>query len=223
MKINILSLFPDYFKSPLQTSILARAQQQEQIEIKLIDIRQFAQDKHQITDLPPYGGGPGMVMLVEPIDRALQSLGVKPGTSQEKIVLTSARGDDFNQQTAQKWSRLNQLTIVCGHYEGVDQRVADNLVDAVVRIGDYVLTGGEPAALVMADAVTRLLPGVLGNADSLSEESHNKRGEISYPQYSRPEKYRGWSVPPVLLSGHHQQIDQWRQSQIKQVKEKSER
>lgn len=217
MKINILTLFPEFFKKPLQSSILGKAQEEDLIKINLVDIRNFATDKHQITDLPPYGGGAGMVMKVEPIDLALQSLGVKKAQKDSLIVLTSAKGELFNQQTAQTFSNLKQLTIICGHYEGVDERVAKYLVDLEVRVGDFVLTGGEPAALIMIDAVGRLLPGVLGNELSLEGESHSQKGEGAYPQYTRPENYKGWEVPAVLLSGDHQKIADWRQKQRKKI------
>lgn len=210
MKINILTLFPEFFTSPLNSSIIKLAQEKKKVEFEVVDIRDFAQDKHQTTDLPPYGGGPGMVMKIEPIDLALQSLGVKPGQKQSLIVLTSAKGKLFSQSQAQTWSELKQLTIICGHYEGVDERAALHLVDQEVRIGSYVLTGGEPAALVMSDAVTRLIPGVVGNTDSLDSESHSKPGFKAHPQYTRPENYRGWQVPEVLLSGDHGRIQQWR-------------
>ncbi len=211
MKINILTLFPDFFHSALKSSILNRAQEKGQVSIELINIRDYAHGKHQVTDLPPYGGGAGMVMKVEPIDRALQSLGVEKGQPNSLIILTSAKGGKFQQNTAQAWSQLDQLTIICGHYEGVDERVSQHLIDQRVRIGDFVLTGGEPAALVMVDAVTRLIPGVLGNQASLKDESHSEQKIASYPQYTRPEEYKGWQVPPVLLSGNHQKIAEWRQ------------
>ncbi|MEA2056177.1 MAG: tRNA (guanosine(37)-N1)-methyltransferase TrmD [Patescibacteria group bacterium] len=217
MKINVLTLFPDFFKTPLHSSMLSKAQEERIIEINVVDIRQFVTDKHQVTDLPPYGGGAGMVMKVEPIDRALESLKVEKGQKDSLIVLTSAKGKLFKQQTAQNFSQLKQLTVVCGHYEGVDERVAQYLVDAEIRVGNFVLTGGEPAALVMVDAVGRLVPGVLGNELSLEGESHSKKGEGAYPQYTRPENYRDWLVPPVLLSGNHQKIAEWRQEQRKKL------
>ena len=167
--------------------------------------------------MPPYGGGAGMVMKVEPIDLALQSLGVEKGQQDSWIVLTSAKGQKFTQQKAREWQKLKSLTIVCGHYEGVDQRVVDHLVDAEIRIGDYVLTGGEPAALAMLDAVTRLVPGVVGNDESLEQESHDQPGFLAHPQYTRPEKYKDWQVPEVLLSGNHEKIAEWREKQARTV------
>jgi tRNA (guanine37-N1)-methyltransferase len=222
MTINILTLFPDFFTSPLASSILGRAQEQNQVEFNLVDIRDFTTDKHRVTDQPPYGGGPGMVMKVEPIDRALADLTdqgdhfeLAQKDPRHRIILTSAKGKQFNQQLAQNYSQLNELTVICGHYEGVDERVAQHLVDEEVRIGDYVLTGGEPAALVMADAVTRLIPNVLGNAQSNVDESHSKPGQLAYPQYTRPREYRDWQVPTILLSGDHQKIEAWRQEHQK--------
>ncbi len=212
MKINILTLFPNFFASPLQESILKRAQDNDKVEFQIVNIRDFAQDKHHTTDLPPYGGGAGMVMKVEPIDLALQSLGVEKGQQDSLIVLTSAKGQVFTQQKSREWQKLKFLTIVCGHYEGVDQRVADHLVDTEIRIGDYVLTGGEPAALVMLDAVTRLVPGVVGNDESLEQESHDQPGFLAHPQYTRPKKYKDWQVPEVLLSGNHEKIKAWRKN-----------
>ncbi len=213
MKITILTIFPEFFVSPLGESILKRARENGLVEFKIVNIRDFAQDKHKMTDDRPFGGGPGMVMKVEPIALALESLGVAKGQAGSKIVLTSAKGSLFTQQTAQDYSNLEHLVIICGHYEGVDERVAQNLIDEEVRIGDYVLTGGEPAAVVMTDAITRLIPGVLGNDESNLNESHSVPGQMGHPQYTRPEEFRGWKVPEVLLGGHHAEIEKWRTDQ----------
>lgn len=210
MKINILTIFPDFFKTPLETSILKRALAKEVIEFKILNLRDFTSDKHQTTDQRPFGGGPGMVMMVEPIDRALQSLGLSKGQKNKKILLTSAKGNLFTQEKARDFSSLDELTLICGHYEGVDERVALHLVDAEIRIGDYVLTGGETASLVIADAVTRLIPGVLGNELSNQDESHSQLGKMAHPQFTKPVEYKGWNVPEVLLSGNHQKIKDWR-------------
>lgn len=215
MTIDILTLFPEYFDSLLQTSILGKALSSQKIKIFVHTLREFGVGKHKLTDDRPYGGGPGMVMMIEPIDRALEHLGYKKDTPQEKIILTSAKGKLFTQETARKWQQLNRLAIICGHYEGVDERVAQHLVDEEVRIGDYVLTGGEPAAAVMIDTVSRLQPGVLGNNESTIGESHDVPGELGHSQYSRPAEYKGWSVPAVLQSGDHQQIAQFRLDQRK--------
>jgi tRNA (guanine37-N1)-methyltransferase len=211
MRIFILTLFPEFFETPLQASILKRAQENNAVEFTIVNIRDFATDKHKTTDDRPYGGGAGMVMKVEPIDLALQSIGQPNG--QRKTLLTSAKGRLFTQQLAQEYAHHDELVIICGHYEGVDERVADHLIDEEVRIGDYVLTGGEPAAVVMSDAVTRLLPGVLGNEESLEDESHSIPGQLAHPQYTRPENYQGWDVPKVLLQGNHKEIDEWRRQQ----------
>ncbi len=215
MQINILTLFPEFFSAPLRESILKRAQSTGKVSYRVINLRDFTTDRHQTADDRPFGGGPGMVMMIEPIDKALQSLGEEKGTPNHQIILTSAKGQRFVQKTAQDWSVLDSLTIICGHYEGVDERVAEHLVDAEVRVGDFVLTGGEPAALVMTDAVTRLIPGVLGNALSTVDESHTIEQQAGIPQYTRPENYKGWQVPPVVMSGHHAQINSWRSEQKK--------
>lgn len=234
MKINILTLFPDFFSYPFAESMIKRAVQAEKVEINIINIRDFATDKHSTTDDRPFGGGPGMVMKVEPIAKALEALekGVIPDLDREsnqvnfsqkamdsglrrndnsRIILTSAKGNIFDQQKAINYSQLDELTIICGHYEGVDERVAEHLIDEEVRIGDYVLTGGEPAAVVIADAVTRLLPGVLGNENSNQGESHANPGQMGYPQYTRPENYNDWKVPSILLSGDDKKINAWRE------------
>ena len=212
MKINILTIFPEYFEKTLNSSILGRASKNKLIEYQVLNLRDFTTDKHKTTDQRPFGGGPGMVMMIEPIDKALESLGVKKGQKNKLIILTSAKGDLFKQGKAKDWSQLEELTIICGHYEGVDERVAENLVDLEIRIGDYVLTGGEAAALVMADAVTRLIPTVLGNEASNQDESHSIPGKMGHPQYTKPVDYNGWQVPEVLRSGNHKLIENWRNS-----------
>ena len=229
MKVNILTIFPEYFSSPFSTSIIKRAVEASVVEIEIVDIRKFAVDKHKLTDDRPFGGGPGMVMKIEPIDLALESLGLKKQsansgnanpetanskTTNSKIILTSAKGKLFNQNIAKDYSKLDELTIICGHYEGVDERVAENLVDEEIRIGDYVLTGGEAATLVISDAVVRLLPKVLGNEESNKNESHSIPGKLGFPQYTRPQNYKGLEVPEVLLTGDHQKVAEWRENKI---------
>lgn len=214
MLINILTLFPEYFSSCLQTSILKRALASGVVQYNVVNIRQFATDKHKVTDDRPFGGGAGMVLKIEPIDRALKH--VRSSISSEfrhKVYLLSAKGVLFNQDAARAYARLDAVTLICGHYEGVDERVAKHLVDGEIRIGNYVLTGGEPAAAVVMDSVVRLLPGVLGNAESIVGESHELPGQMGYPQYTRPAEYNGWSVPTVLLDGNHERIAQWRDEQ----------
>lgn len=217
MKITILTLFPEYFDSVVTASIIKKAQEKNLVEFNIVNIRDYAQDKHKITDDRPFGGGPGMVMKVEPIDLALQDLGFKKGTQKSKVVLTSAKGKLFDQNVAREYVQLEDLVLICGHYEGVDERVAQNLIDAEIRIGDYVLTGGEPAATVILDAVTRLIPGVLGNEQSSVGESHENPGELGHPVYTRPEEYNSWKVPEVLLSGDHQKISEWRKNKKTKV------
>lgn len=212
MKINILTIFPDFFVNPLETSILKRAVDKNLLEFNILNLRDFAEGKHQTTDQRPFGGGPGMVMMIEPIDKALDFLKVKKGDQNKKIILTSAKGSMFTQETARNFSHLDELTIICGHYEGVDERVALHLIDEEVRIGDYVLTGGEAAALVMSDSVSRLIPGVLGNEESNQNESHSQPGKLAHPQFTKPVDYKGMLVPEVLLSGHHEKIAAWRNS-----------
>jgi tRNA (guanine37-N1)-methyltransferase len=213
MTIDIITLFPEYFQGPLHTSILGKAIAQQKITVNVHALREFGVGKHQLTDDRPFGGGPGMVMLVEPIDQQLQSLGYRKSTPGECIALTSAKGAPFTQPLAQEWSELERLCLICGHYEGVDERVAQHLIDKEIRIGEYVLTGGEPAVAVMTDAVARLLPSVLGNSESLVGESHHAPGVLGYPQYSRPAEYKGWNVPEVLLSGNHEEIAAYREHQ----------
>lgn len=215
MNITIVTLFPEYFESILATSMLKRAQEKGLVHCSVVNIRNFAQDKHKLTDDRPFGGGPGMVLKVEPIDLALQSIGAQKGKINSKIVLTSAKGRVFDQTTVREYAELSDLVLICGHYEGVDERVADNLIDEEVRIGNYVLTGGEPAVAVIVDAVTRLIPGVLGNEESNQDESHSVPGKLGYPTYTRPEEYNSWKVPEILLSGDHKKIAEWRKNQEK--------
>ena len=216
LKINILSLFPEFFSIPLQTSILKKAQLLNFIQFNIVNVRDFAQDKHQITDEPPYGGGAGMIMKIEPIDLALKSLKVKKGQKNKLIILTSAKGEQFDQSMATSFSKLTEITIICGHYQDVDARVSQFLIDKEVSIGEFILTGGETASLVMVDAITRLIPGVLGNPESLVNESHSNAILSSYPQYTRPENYQGWKVPEILMSGDHEKIKVWREKNTKQ-------
>lgn len=219
MHIDVITTLPAMFTGPLSESILKRAVDRNIMEIKIHDLRQWTTDKHRTTDDYPYGGGPGMIMIVEPIDVALKALGAKKNTPKQKIVLTSAKGTLFTQQIAQSWSKeLDRIVFICGHYEGIDERVALNLVDEEMRIGNYVLTGGELASMVMTDAVVRLLPGVLGDDESSTNESHKTPGYFEYPQFTRPEHYKGWEVPKVLLGGNHKAIEDWRKNTALTVK-----
>jgi len=210
MIFDVLSLFPGMFESPLGESIVGKAIDRGLIEVRLHNIRDQAFDKHQMTDDRPFGGGEGMVMKPEPIIRAVDRL--KASGPQPWVILLSPQGRLFNQAVACKLSRLPRLILICGRYEGVDERVAQSVVDEEISIGDYILTGGELPAMVLIDAVGRLIPGVLGNAASVEAETFAAT-TLEYPQYTRPQEYRGRRVPPVLLSGHHQAISDWRRGQ----------
>lgn len=185
--------------------MLKRAQEKNLATLEAVDLRQWATGKHRTTDDAPYGGGPGMVMKIEPIHRALTDL----RTEQARVVLMTPQGRPFSQSIAESYAKVEHLIIVCGHYEGVDQRVADHLIDDEISIGDYVLTNGALAAMVVSDAIVRLIPGVLGDAGSAVAESFST-GLLDYPHYTRPENYNGWTVPPELLSGNHSAIAKWR-------------
>ena len=209
MKIDILTIFPDMFAGPFAESILRRAQDKKLVKIKIHNLRRWAKDRHKTVDDRPFGGGPGMVMRVDIIDKALTALG-----SGHKILLTP-QGKTFNQQAVASLSRKKHLILVAGHYEGFDERVR-NLVDEEISIGDYILTGGELAAMVVVDAVVRLIPGVVGEKESVKEESFSRAlGGLEYPHYTRPAYYKGKKVPEVLLSGDHTAISKWRAEQAK--------
>lgn len=207
MRFDILSIFPEMFESFFGCSLLKKAQDRGLIRIEAHDIRAGATDRHRMTDDYPYGGGAGMVMKVEPIARVLESIGARPGECLR--VLLTPQGETFSQAIAGELARAGRVVLICGHYEGVDERVRENLVDRELSIGDYILTGGEAAAMVIVDAVARLVPGVLGNEESARHESF-AGGLLESPQYTRPEEFRGWKVPEVLLSGHHREIEAWR-------------
>jgi len=207
IRFDILTVFPEMFASPFQFSLLKKAQERGLIEIGLHNIRDHALDKHRMTDDTPYGGGCGMVMKVEPIDRALSS--VKRVDERSVVVLLTPQGERFNQPMAEELAAFSQIILICGHYEGVDERVRQHLSDREISIGDYVLTGGELSAMVVVDAVCRLIPGVLGNSESTTSESFTM-GLLEYPQYTRPSEYKEWKVPDVLISGHHREIELWR-------------
>ena len=202
MKINVLTLFPDMF-TPLTTSMLGRGLDDGKWQLNLVNFRDFTSDVHHHVDDSPYGGGAGMVLQIMPIKKALDSL-----KNKGKVIITAPQGKTFNQKMAQDWSQAENLTFICGHYEGFDQRVYD-LADEIVSIGDYVLTGGELPTMSMIDATVRLIPGILGNDASPVEESF-AHGLLEYPQYTRPEDFEGKKVPQVLTSGNHQKIDEWR-------------
>ncbi len=206
MRISIITLFPDYYRSPLEVSLIGRAIESGILDISLIDLRTYGKGRHRQVDDSPFGGGPGMVMMIEPLARALEPL------EDAHRVLFTPSGRRLDQATMERWSRLPHLALVCGRYEGVDQRVADHLIDEEVSLGDFILAGGDVAALAVVEGVARLLPGVLGNADSAVFESF-RDGLLEEPQYTRPAEFRGWRVPDVLLSGDHGRIERWRQEQ----------
>lgn len=210
MKIDILTLFPDMFEGPFNESILRRAQDKLLVEIKIHDLRKWGLDDRRTVDDRPYGGGPGMILRIDVIDAAISDLRSKIKDHKSKIILLDATGEKFTQQNAVQLSKLEHLIIIAGHYEGVDHRVHEHLVDEVISIGDYVLTGGELPAMVITDTIVRLLPGVI-KPESLTEESFSPlKIKTEYPQYTRPEEYKGWKVPKVLLSGNHKEIKKWR-------------
>lgn len=224
MKFHLLSIFPSILDSYTDESILKRAQAKKIIAIKTHDLRDWTTDRHRTVDDTPYGGGAGMLMKIEPLYKALQDLKkssrrVRP--AKRKVILLSASGRKWTQALAQKYSKLDELVLVCGRYEGVDARI-ENFIDEEISIGDYVLTGGELPALVLIDSITRLLPGALGNKASIIEESHSEAGISEYPQYTRPEIFAGgrkkYAVPEILLSGDHQKIAAWRKKQQKKIK-----
>ena len=212
MKIDIVTLFPEFFDSPLRISLLGRAIDNGVLDVNTHDLRRWGLGPHRSVDDTPYGGGAGMVMRPEPLFEAVDSLR-EPASH---VVLLSPRGNSLNQKRAQELAMLEHLVLLCGRYEGVDERVAQYAADEELSIGDYVLAGGEVAALVVIEAVSRLVPGVLGNLQSLQSESH-ERGLLEYPQYTRPSDYRGHAVPEVLLSGHHGAIETWRAEQSEQL------
>ena len=212
MRIDILCLFPEMFVSPFSHSIVKRAEGRGLVEVVTHNIRDFTHDRHATVDDYPYGGGAGMVLKPEPVFEAVEHVQHLTGTVKSPVVLLSPRGRLFTQGIAAEMSAHSHLILICGHYEGVDERVSEYLATDEVSVGDYVLTGGELAAMVVVDAMVRLLPGVLGSDESAADESH-AGGLLEYPHYTRPEQYRGWAVPPVLLSGHHAEIAAWRRQQ----------
>lgn len=210
MKVDILTLFPEMFKGPFDESILRRAQDNSLVEINIHDLRKWGLDDRRTVDDRPYGGGVGMVMRVDVVDAALRSLVTKHQSLNTKIILLDATGETYTQEKARELAKVEHLILIAGHYEGVDHRIHEHLVDEVISIGDYVLTGGEIPAMVIVDSVVRLIPGAVGKEESIKDESHSTPGYLEYPQYTRPEEYRGWKVPKVLLSGNHKQIEDWR-------------
>ena len=220
MKIDILTLFPEICRAPLNESMMKRAQENKIVDLHIHNLRDWTTDKHHIVDDAPFGGGQGMVMKPEPIFAAVEELQKSAISNQKsKIILMSPGGRRLDQKLATELSKESHLTVVCGHYEGVDHRVIEQIVDLEVSIGDYVLTNGAIAAVVLVDAVVRLLPGVLGHEQSAHDDSFSA-GLLEAPQYTRPAEFRGWKIPEVLLSGNHAEIAKWRKEQaLKRTKQ----
>jgi tRNA (guanine37-N1)-methyltransferase len=216
MRVDLLTLFPELCRAPLSESIMKRAQDSGALELRIHNIRDWTTDKHHVVDDAPFGGGQGMVMKPEPIFAAVESL----KTSESTVLLMTPQGRRFTQGLAREFSAKPHLILVCGHYEGIDHRVAEHLADAEISIGDYVLTNGAIAAVVLVDAVVRLLPGVLGDEQSAADDSFSS-GLLEAPQYTRPADFRGWKVPDVLLSGNHAQIAAWRKARARERTERN--
>lgn len=234
MKFNIVTIFPKIFDSYFNESILARARKEKLIEINIHNLRDYANDKHKTVDDTPYSGGAGMVFKVEPIYKALKDIVGKDKlkyfknkteknldkNDKTRIILLSAKGKKFDQAMAKKFSKLDRLVLICGRYEGIDERVAKNLADEEISIGDYVLTGGEIPAMIITDSVSRLIKNVVGNKESIKDESFSKKGYLEYPHYTKPDNFSpdkktSWKVPAVLLSGNHQKIQEWKEKHSK--------
>jgi tRNA (guanine37-N1)-methyltransferase len=212
LTIRVVSIFPEFFDGPLSLSIPARAAAAGLVRYAVVDLRDYTHDKHRTVDDAPYGGGAGMVMKPEPFFEAVEAIGAKP-----PVVLLSARGRRFTHDDAERFSRSDELTLLCGHYKDVDQRVADHLATEELSLGDFVLSGGEPAAFAVIDATVRLLPGAMSDLESARGDSFYARG-ISAPSYTRPPEFRGHKVPDVLLSGNHAEIEKWRREQERNLK-----
>ena len=219
MRIDIVTLFPEICRAPLSESIMKRAQEKRIIDLRIHNLRDWTTDKHHVVDDAPFGGGQGMVMKPEPIFAAVEDLKSQIANLKSKILLMSPGGRRFDQQIARQLSQEPHLIIISGHYEGVDHRVIEHLVDLEISIGDYVLTNGGIAAVVLVDSIVRLLPGTLGHEQSADDDSFSD-GLLEAPQYTRPADFRGWKVPEVLLSGNHAEIAKWRKEQaIKRTRE----
>jgi tRNA (guanine37-N1)-methyltransferase len=212
MKVDVLTLFPEMFKGPLDVSMVQRARDSGQLELRITDLRDYTHDRHKTVDDRPFGGGPGMVLKCEPIFEAVENL----ANVRTHVISMTPAGRLFNQPLAQELAQKEHLLFICGSYEGVDERVREALVDEEISIGDYVLTNGGLPAMVVIEAVARLLPGVLGDAQSACDESFSPGGPgLEYPHYTRPAEFRGMKVPEILLSGHHAEIEKWRAEQAR--------
>lgn len=231
IKIDIITLFPEMFQGPFDYSIIKRAQEKKLIEIKIHQLRNWAEDKRGTVDDHPFGGGAGMVLMVKPIKKALEDIKKQnnlSNNSKAKVILTDPRGKVFNQSMAKQLSNLKQITFICGHYEAIDERVKENLIDEAVSIGDYILTGGELPVMVIIDAITRLIPGVLKKEEATQFESfstklenQNSKKLLEYPQYTKPADFNGHKVPEVLLSGNHQKIKRWQEEKSLAITKKN--
>jgi len=210
MLFRILTIFPDFFDGPFRHGVVAKAAEAGLIHIQIHDLRNWTHDRHRTVDDRPFGGGEGMLLKPAPIFDAVESVWPERSTEQ-RLVLLSAQGKRFDQAAARRLSSFKELFLICGRYEGVDERVADHLADEELSVGDFVLSGGELAAAMVVDCVARLLPGVLGNQDSALQESFGEAGLLDCPHYTRPAEFRGWKVPEVLLNGNHEEIRRWRQ------------
>lgn len=217
LKINVVTIFPEFFQTPLSLSIPSRAAAAGSVVFNVVDLRDFTHDKHRTVDDAPYGGGAGMVMKPAPFFEAVDSLGAKA-----PIVLLSARGRKFGHADAVRFAASGEITLLCGHYKDIDQRVADHLATEEISLGDFVLSGGEPAALAIIDATVRLLPGAMSDPDSARTDSFYDRG-ISAPSYTRPPEFRGFGVPEVLLSGDHAKVARWREEEGKRLTERRDK
>lgn len=224
MKIDILTLFPEMFEGPFNYSIVSRAKEKKLIEINLRQLRDWSKEKHQQVDDRPFGGGEGMILMPTPLFNAIKDLKKKNKTA--KVILMSAKGKTLNQKMVKRLAKEKGLILICGHYEGVDERVIESAVDEEISIGDYVLTGGEIPAMALADAITRLIPGVLIKENATENESFSLKDEegnplLEYPQYTRPADFMGKKVPEILLSGNHEEIRKWRLKKAKEITSKT--
>lgn len=218
--IDIVTIFPAFFKGPLEESLIKKAREKRLIDVRVHDLRKYTRDKHKTVDDKPFGGGPGMVMKPDPIFECVEDIKSRyPGG---KVIMLDARGERLTQKKAQQLSQHTHLILLCGHYEGIDHRVHEHLADELISIGDFVTMGGEAPSLSLIEAVVRLIPGVIGNQESLKEESFLQDVEngLEYPQYTRPRDFRGWKVPDVLVSGNHKEVEKWRTKVAKEVTKK---
>jgi len=211
MIFDIVTIFPRIFDSYFSESIIKRAQSKDEIEINVHDLRDYTTNNRKTVDDTPYGGGAGMVMKIEHIFKAVENIKKSLKKKKTRIVLFSAKGKRYTQRDAERLLKYDSLILLCGRYEGVDERIAKNVADEEISIGDFVLTGGEIPAMAIIDSVARLIPGVLGNSESIETESHKEDGYLEFPQYTKPEDFQGWKVPKVLLSGDHKKIKEWRE------------